>query len=198
MGDITLTQITSGYNLSNIQNNFDILEAAINNAVLNLSLGNNQMGQDLDMNSWSILNTRTSSAGSSLVTRDDLQDIITSVLGESGAALTPTLAGIAVATVVPITVDYVFTADDIYNYFRTTGTAPIVFTMNAIGALVGAEIHVRQQGTGLVTILPGAGVTINEPYQGSPSHYLAGTGATITLKHVGSNEWDLMGQVLGV
>lgn len=56
MTDISLTPITSGYNLSKVNDNFDKIEEAINNDVLNLSGGNNVMLQDLDMNSNALLN----------------------------------------------------------------------------------------------------------------------------------------------
>lgn len=59
MTDIVLSPITSGYNLSKINANFDKIEEAINNDVLNLSGGNNTMLQDLDMNSYALLNVRT-------------------------------------------------------------------------------------------------------------------------------------------
>lgn len=56
MTDIVLTPITSGYNVSRINANFDKIEEAINNDVLNLSGGNNTMLQDLDMNGYDLLN----------------------------------------------------------------------------------------------------------------------------------------------
>lgn len=56
MTDIVLNTITSGYNLSKINTNFEIIEEAINNDVLNLSGGNNTMLQDLDMNGYDLLN----------------------------------------------------------------------------------------------------------------------------------------------
>lgn len=56
MTDITLSPITSGYNLSKLNANFEVIEEAINNDVLNLSGGNNTMLQDLDMNGYALLN----------------------------------------------------------------------------------------------------------------------------------------------
>lgn len=56
MTDISLTPITSGYNLTKVNDNFDKIEEMLNNDVLNLSGGNNVMLQDLDMNSNAILN----------------------------------------------------------------------------------------------------------------------------------------------
>lgn len=56
MTDISLTPITSGYNLGKVNDNFDKIEEMLNNDVLNLSGGNNVMLQDLDMNSNALLN----------------------------------------------------------------------------------------------------------------------------------------------
>lgn len=56
MTDVVLNTITSGYNLSKINTNFEIIEEAINNDLLNLSGGNNTMLQDLDMNGYDLLN----------------------------------------------------------------------------------------------------------------------------------------------
>lgn len=59
MGAITLNDITSGYNISRINYNFEILEEVVNNQVLHTEGGLNTMNQDLDMNSYSILNAKT-------------------------------------------------------------------------------------------------------------------------------------------
>lgn len=59
MTDVTLTPITSGYNLSKINSNFVKIQNAINNEVLHLTGGNNTMLQDLDMNSFALLNVQT-------------------------------------------------------------------------------------------------------------------------------------------
>lgn len=59
MTDIVLTPITSGYNVSKINSNFDKIEQAINDEVLNTVGGNNVMLQDLDMNGHALLNLAT-------------------------------------------------------------------------------------------------------------------------------------------
>lgn len=56
MTDIVLTPITSGYNLSKINANFDKVENVINDEVLHTTGGNNTMQQDLDMNGHDLLN----------------------------------------------------------------------------------------------------------------------------------------------
>lgn len=59
MTDIVLTPITSGYNLSKINTNFDVIEEVINDEVLHTTGGNNTMQQDLDLNGFNLLNVST-------------------------------------------------------------------------------------------------------------------------------------------
>lgn len=59
MTDITLTPVTTGYNLSIVNNNFDTIEEVINSEVLHTVGGNNTMQQALDMNSNPIINYQT-------------------------------------------------------------------------------------------------------------------------------------------
>lgn len=59
MTDIVLNPITSGYNVQRINANFDAIEDTINGEVLHTEGGNNTMNQDLDMNSFAILNLQT-------------------------------------------------------------------------------------------------------------------------------------------
>jgi hypothetical protein len=56
MADISLNTVASGYNLSKINDNFATLEDTVNNHLLNLDGGNNTMGQEIDMNSFKIIN----------------------------------------------------------------------------------------------------------------------------------------------
>lgn len=59
MTDIVLSPITSGYNLSKINSNFTKIANAVNNDILHIHGGNNTMEQDLDMNSYALLNVKT-------------------------------------------------------------------------------------------------------------------------------------------
>lgn len=59
MTDITLDPITSGYNLSKINTNFDKIENAVNDDLIHRAGGNNTMLQDLDMNGYALLNIQT-------------------------------------------------------------------------------------------------------------------------------------------
>lgn len=59
MTDIVLNPITSGYNVSRINGNFERIEEAINEEMLHTVGGNNTMLQALDMNGNAILNLAT-------------------------------------------------------------------------------------------------------------------------------------------
>ena len=59
MTDITLDPITSGYNLSKLNANFDKVQQAVNEELLHTTGGNNTMLQPLDMNGYPILNLET-------------------------------------------------------------------------------------------------------------------------------------------
>lgn len=59
MSDISLYAISSGYSLSSINYNFQLIENVINTEILHLNGGNNVMLQDLDMNGNQILNLAT-------------------------------------------------------------------------------------------------------------------------------------------
>ncbi len=58
MTNIVLNQVTTCYNISNINSNFDKIEDTINNDVAHTRGGNNTMYQDLDMNGFRLLNTQ--------------------------------------------------------------------------------------------------------------------------------------------
>lgn len=81
MGDITLNNVSSGYNLSKINDNFSILEDIINDTVLHLSGGNNVMQQQLDMNSQRIINLPTPIYDTDVVRLKELNAAVTSGTG---------------------------------------------------------------------------------------------------------------------
>lgn len=75
MADITLGHITNSFGISVINNNMDIIQAAVNNGLLNLSGGNNTMLQQLDMNSNKIINIFVDENDpTSLITMAQLQE----------------------------------------------------------------------------------------------------------------------------
>lgn len=56
MTDVTLNNITSGYNIAKMNDNFQKIQTSINTDLLNLAGGNNTMGQNIDMNSFRVFN----------------------------------------------------------------------------------------------------------------------------------------------
>lgn len=76
----------------------------------------------------------------------------------------------------------------------TNGAVPVTISVPAGAAQSGDEFHFRQSGTAEVLFSAGSGVTINSPFGGTLT--LAGPGATVTLKCIGTDLYDLMGQVL--
>lgn len=76
MADISLGHITNSFGISVINNNMDIIQAAVNNGLLNLSGGNNTMLQQLDMNSNKIVNIHVDENDpTSLITMAQLQEV---------------------------------------------------------------------------------------------------------------------------
>lgn len=59
MTDVTLSPISSGYNLSLINSNFEKVEQKINEETIHTVGGNNTMLQDLDLNNNALLNVAT-------------------------------------------------------------------------------------------------------------------------------------------
>lgn len=88
MADIVLNNITSGYNISKINSNFDIIKNSINDDVLNLTDGNNILQQDVDMNSHDLLNVDTLNATSIFINGSP---VILTELGTLGPGVVNTL-----------------------------------------------------------------------------------------------------------
>lgn len=85
------------------------------------------------------------------------------------------------------------------SYYRYTGSTAVSLTVPAASYSAGSrsyEYHFRQAGDGQITFTPAGGVTINPPFNGTLT--TAGKGAGVTLKLVGPNEYDLIGQVVPV
>lgn len=72
MSDLVLNTLTTGYNLSRINQNFTDVANRINNYTIQNKEGHNVMSQDLDMNGYSLLNLTTnfSNIGSMLTVGD--------------------------------------------------------------------------------------------------------------------------------
>lgn len=82
------------------------------------------------------------------------------------------------------------------NYLRHTGSSGATITVPpqaSVAWLDGAEIHVRRAALGTLTIVAGAGVTLYAPSGGTLDMT---DRMTVTLKRIGINEWDVLGQTV--
>jgi hypothetical protein len=180
--------------VNELNSRFVAVQNLVNNELLsraNPTASANQMTVDLDMNGFTLLNVGSNTAGSGLVTWDDLQELSDTI------QYSPILGDIANSSVIDLTASRSAVLTDIFGYVRSTSASAITFTIEPDSTTdfrLGAEITVRQQGAGLITLAAGSGVTINLPVNGTL--FLGGEGATVTLKKAAANEWDLMGQVL--
>lgn len=88
---------------------------------------------------------------------------------------------------------------DVDKYKRFTGATASTYTIPANATVafpVGAEIHLRRAAAANnLTVVAASGVTINAPSGGT---LLLGPRMTCTIKKVGTNEWDLIGQTVAV
>lgn len=83
---------------------------------------------------------------------------------------------------------------DAGNYLRFTNGSAINLTVPADAVLdfpIDTNIHIRQAGAGTITFVEDTDITINAPANGSLVS--AGQGATLALKKVAANTWDLVG-----
>lgn len=89
---------------------------------------------------------------------------------------------------------YTFVLTDNGKYVRGTNAAAQTYTipLNASVAYpVGAQIHLRQAGAGQITVAATAGVTINT----SETLLLRKQHSTATIMKVGTDEWDITGDM---
>jgi len=83
---------------------------------------------------------------------------------------------------------------DAWNYVRPGTTSAITLTVPTNASVpfdVGTEITVRARGN--ITLAAASGVTLNAPSGGTLSMTAR---MTVTLKKVGTNEWDVIGQTV--
>jgi hypothetical protein len=99
------------------------------------------------------------------------------VVTKTGTTWTPTLA-------------------DANSYQRFTSGSAILVTIPTNASVpfpIDTEINLRQAGAGAITIVGGGGVVVN-PQDGCMDT-TSGQGATVTVKKVDVDEWDLMGRL---
>lgn len=92
--------------------------------------------------------------------------------------------------------NYTVVPGDMGNYIRLTSAAAknITIEADATTALpTNGEWHFRNAGAGDATVDPSGGVTVNAPAGGS---LVVSEGGVVTLKRVGVDEFDLIGQTV--
>lgn len=201
MAKITLPDAVGGFQSVALTNsNTKAIESALNDEVLyrvNPEGEPNSMEVLIDMNDNRIINVRAATfggatpSGGDLVTFQDLDEL------EDSATTSPTILNLSNRTVIEVTegVTHTATLASSESYTRIGGiiqTDIVIPLDSALAWLDSTELHFRQIGSGLTQFVTTNGVTINVPFSGTL--VLAGTGATVTLKKVAADEWDLIGQ----
>lgn len=98
-----------------------------------------------------------------------------------------------ISSVVAISASRTLALSDAGNYLRPTATVTLTVPTNASVAFpINTEITVRSR-TGNTTLSPASGVTLRAPAGGT---LVLNAGMTVTLKKVGTNEWDVIGQTV--
>lgn len=119
----------------------------------------------------------------------------------SADANTITISAAAATPALPVVVGVSTTSrtaglSDINTYMRFTNGGASTFTIppqSSVTWTADAELHVRRASGANLTLTPGAGVTLNAPSGGT----LVMTNAmSVTLKRVGPDEWDVIGQTV--
>lgn len=93
-----------------------------------------------------------------------------------------------------ITANATLTLADAGSYVRVDSASAVNITVpadSAVGLPVGAQIAIRQAGTGTVAVVADTGVTVTTP----ATLNLRGQHATVTLVKAGADLWDLTGDL---
>lgn len=183
MTDITLDQITSGYNFGKVNTNFSRIESVINDEVLHLTGGNATMQQDIDMNSQTLINLRQATLGTSPVTLSQLEAAVGG-FAQDGRPIFP-------FTDVDVNVN----SSHIGGYIRIDGTTTSLVTFpleSAESIPEGSEFHIASKGTVEVTLFENSagGQVLNQP---TGLSYELGEGGVVTVKKISGDEWDVFG-----
>lgn len=133
MSDISLDTISTLDRLSAINDNFSVIEGAVNDEVLHRSGGNNTMSQSLDMNSHRILNIPAPVGPTDVVRLQDLDSIVAD--GYTDASLltyTPAGTGAEARTVQSVLRETVLVTDfgtpqEAIDYAATLDSSEVVF-----------------------------------------------------------------------
>jgi hypothetical protein len=85
---------------------------------------------------------------------------------------------------------------DVMAYIRHTNASASTVTVppqSSVAWVADAEIHIRRAAASNLTLTPGSGVTLNAPSGGT---LILTNAMSVTLKRVGPDEWDVIGQTV--
>ena len=120
--------------------------------------------------------------GNSLLGAGDL------AISGSGAVFAPVITKSTTTSTLAIT--------DAGAYLRHTHASASTLTVppqSSVSWAADTEVHVRRASSGTLTLTPGSGVTLNAPSGGT---LVMGNNMSVTLKRVGADVWDVIGQTV--
>jgi hypothetical protein len=179
MTDIILDNVKSGYNLSKINNNFEVIEENINNDVVHNKGGNNIMSQELDMNSNKITNLPLPIGDTEPLRKGD---IVSDATGATVQYVDDSI-GVVTSTTVPL---------NIINDLSQSYTFPTVAAYKAFTTAfpVGKNIYLQDREANFLVIsgtAGGAGATFDLILSDAVSQSInIITNGTITLYQLGA------------
>lgn len=112
---------------------------------------------------------------------------------QSAAGVAVTVRQVRAVPIRAITGADTLSATDAGTCVRSTGSSAAAVTVNTGSWVAGDVVQLRRAGTGALTVAAGSGVTINTP-AGHTAEARA-QGSSLALHYVGSDEWDLTGDL---
>lgn len=126
MAKLTLTTISGGYaSVSQLNNNFDLIETALENTLSRDGTTPNQMEADLDLNSNDILNAGDISAQDIIVDGQSFSDAITDAQNSAASAAVAAQAAIDAAAIISGTACCLDSATSFFDFGLITDTAAL-------------------------------------------------------------------------
>ena len=121
-------------------------------------------------------------------------DIVFDFAPASESTVGPTGGFNSIQTIEAVTGAYTLDIGDVGQYMRCANASPFTVTVplnSTVAFAIGIHIDFIQSGAGQITFAGAVGVTINA----APGLKLNGQWAGATLVKVGTNEWDLVGNL---
>jgi len=112
---------------------------------------------------------------------------------QSASSVAVTVRQVRAVPIRGVTGATTLSTDDAGACVRSTGASAAAVTVNTGAWVAGDVVQLRRAGSGALTVVSGSGVTINVP----AGHTAAARakGSSLALHYVGSDEWDLTGDL---